>query len=143
MIEINKQNYSEYLNNKESPIYNLHDGILYGFHMDFFSKSVVLSVEITYPQKKNIKLIFQDVIFLNGTNGCFWGQDYAIYSMYIESDPEKNLLFLKEPDSLEKKPEKYFPMDDYIHTWLGILSGDVINIVCKTILLKTGDGSLS
>ncbi|MBQ6022214.1 MAG: hypothetical protein IJL25_04740 [Clostridia bacterium] len=136
MIEINKQNYTEHLNKKEGVIYSLHDDLLSVFNIDFFSKTAAITVRKSYPQRKDIKIIIQDIISINCTNGCFWGKDYAIYAMDIDSDPEKICLYLTQPDSLEKCPEEYYAFDEYIHIWIGLMSGDVINMICKTIFLE-------
>lgn len=137
MIEINRQNYKQYHNKENMFFDSVHDDYLQNMSVDYFNKSICLLCEKTFPQNKKYQMIFHDFIFMNCTGVDFWGQDNRFYDMAIEAKEEKFKSYLISCDALEKEPVKYYAAKDYILVWLGFMSGDAMNIICKKITMRS------
>ena len=143
MIIIDKHWYQQHQDSEDKFDFYVHDDHLMEIDFDFFNKTIVLTCKKMFPQEQQYVFLFQDVIDMHCTIGDFWGNDYVFYDMIVESDAQKNLLYLTSFDALEKKPEQFVAMEDYIRIWFGLLSGDTMTIICKRMIInhQSGDGS--
>ena len=136
MIEINSQNYKQYPDEAGPLFDSVHDDIMQDMSVDYLKKTVSIICKKTFPLTQKYQMVFHDFIYMNCTCMDFWGKDDRLYYMSIESNPEKTKSFIIDSEVLEKEPIQYYTEKEYINVWLGIMSGDAINIICKRLTIQ-------
>lgn len=116
----------------------LHDSIYSGFVYDYETQMVKMSCE-NHLESKRIALTFQRVVALNAQSCCFWGASNRIYDVWIDEEPEyfSKLLHIQAENARQYSLSNLDRGVSYISIAIQLISGDVIQITCESIIVES------
>ena len=122
----------DYSNKEEINKLYLHDSEFVGFCYNQEKRQISFSCDNIFVKKKNI-FTFHNVIFYSIQSCQFWGGSFNIYDIYLQDNSTEMDQLLKSKLAGDYKHSYLDKGVEYLPIEIGIISGDILVIICESV----------